>query len=116
MEKSITLKDPIAVDIYEDNKPVRYTKLMLKDYVEPDNQGMILVSENDSDDEDLVPTINLSYRIDSDIVIINVNDNLIEQQILPGLIKRGILTKEPCGEIISGFVNYPAYQLLVTDD
>lgn len=116
MEKSITLTDPILVDIYGNGEPVAYTKLMLTEYVEPTNHAMILISESGDDGEELVSTINLSYQIEPDIVIINVNDNLIKKQILPALIKRKILAKQPCGMIRSGFVTYPAYQLLVTAD
>lgn len=115
MEKSITLKDPIAVTFYGDDEPVVYPKIVLEEYCDPSNQGMILTSASGDDGEDLVATINLNYLIEPDIVIINVNDDLIKKQILPELIKRHIIEKEPCGNMRSGFVTYPAYQLLIKE-
>ena len=116
MEKSIALKDPIAVTFYGDDEPVTYTKLVFKNYYDPENQAMMLTSASGDDGETLIATMNPSYLIEQGIVMINVNDDLIKKQILPELIKRGIIAKEPCGEIKSGFVTYPAYQLLVEDD
>lgn len=113
MEKSITLKDPIAVTFYGENEPIAYTKIMLMKYYDPKNQGMMLISASGDDSEDLIATINVNYPIEPDVVIINVNDDLIKKQILPELIKRGMIEKEPCGKIQSGFVTYPVYQLLV---
>lgn len=116
MEKSIILKDPIAVTFYGEDEPVVYTKLVLTDYYNPKNQGMMLISANGNDSEDLIATMNPSYLVKRGIVIININDDLIKKQILPELIKRGMIEKEPCGEVKSGFVIYPAYQLLIKEN
>lgn len=116
MEKSITLKDPIAVTFYGANEPVAYTKIALTEYYDPKNQAIMLLSADSDDSEDLIVTINPSYLIEPDIVVINVNDDLVKKQILPELIKRGIIEKEPCRKMQSGFVTYTAYQLLVTTD
>ena len=115
MQKSITLKDPIKVTFYGNNESIVYTKIVFEEYRDPSNQGMILTSASGHDDEDLIATVNLDCLIPSDTVIINVNDDLVKEQILPALINRHIIEKEPCGTTQSGFVTYPAYQLLITE-
>lgn len=114
MEKTINLTDPIRVTFYGTAETVGYTKLVLTQYNQPRNQGMLLISASGNDSETLVVTINLSYPMEPDVVIINVNDSIVEKQVLPALIKRGLIEPEPCRAIKSGFVTYPAYELSVT--
>lgn len=114
MEKTITLTDPITVTFYGADEPVVYTKLVLTKYDQPRNQAMLLISASGNDSETLIVTINLSYLMEPGLVIINVNDSMVEKQVLPELIKRGLIGPEPCGAIKSGFITYPAYELLVT--
>lgn len=114
MKKTITLTNPITVTFYGIDEPVVYTKLMLTEYDRPNNRAMLLISASGNDHETLVVTTNLSYPMEPDVVIINVNDSSVENQVLPELIKRGLIEPEPCRAIKSGFVTYPAYELLVT--
>lgn len=114
MEKTITLTDPIKVTFYGTAETVVYTKLVLTQYDQPSNRAMLLISASGNDSETLVVTTNLSYPMEPDVVIINVNDGSVETQVLPELIKRGLIKPEPCRTIKSGFVTYPAYELLVT--
>ena len=114
MEKTITLSDPIKVTFYGAAESVGYTKLVLTPYDQPRNQGMLLFSVSGNDSETLIVTINLSYPMEPDLVIINVNDSIVEKQVLPELIKRGLIAPKPYRAIKSGFVTYPAYKLLVT--
>lgn len=114
MEKTITLTDPIRVTFYGADETIVYTKLVLTEYDQPNNRAMLLISASGNDRETLVVTTNLGYPMEPNVVIINVNDSSVENQVLPELIKHGLIGSEPCGTIKSGFVTYPAYELLVT--
>lgn len=114
MKKTITLTDPITVTFYGVDQPIVYTKLVLTEYNQPNNRAMLLISASGNDYETFVITTNLSYPMEPDLVIINVNNSRVEKQVLPELIKQGLLGPEPCRAIKNGFVTYPAYELLVT--
>ena len=113
--KTISLKEPIFITFYGDTISHKYTSLVLLTYPYPENsndRGMVLLPEIESEDE-ITVSVNLCRHLPKNKIVINVNENLINNQVLPELIKQKIISAEPDFSIPSGFVEFPVYTILI---
>lgn len=114
--KTISLKEPIFVTFYGDTIAKKYTNLNLTTYPYPEDshdRGILLLPDSNNEDEILTVSVNLQLHLPKNKIVININDDIIKNQVLPELIKQKIITSEVDFNVPSGYIQYPIHTILI---